>query len=129
MTVHAMSSIQHTAYAAFVESRTKELGNVALNLHHATTGMAGESGEALDITKKLWIYNQTPATVNKEGVTHFEHLIEELGDTLFYIQMACNHLGVTMEHVIGKNVEKLEKRYPLGYSDAAAAQRADKEKG
>jgi NTP pyrophosphatase (non-canonical NTP hydrolase) len=129
MTVSAMSTSHHISYAHFVESRTKELGNVALNLHHATTGMAGESGEALDITKKLWIYNQTPATTNKEGVTNFDHLIEELGDTLFYVQMACNHLGVTMEHVIGKNVAKLEKRYPTGYTDAAAAQRADKEKG
>jgi NTP pyrophosphatase (non-canonical NTP hydrolase) len=113
-------------YAAFVDSRTAQQESLALNLHHATTGMAGESGEALDITKKMWIYKQSIGTMNKEGVTHFEHLKEELGDTLFYIQMAANFLGCTLEELIEANMAKLTKRYPVGYSHEAAAARADK---
>lgn len=119
-----MSSID--LYPAFVRSRTKYLGNEALDLHHATTGMSGEAGEALDITKKIWIYNQTLETVNKSGVTHRTHLIEEAGDMLFYIQALCNHLGVSLEHLVTINMDKLERRYPTGYSDQAALERADK---
>lgn len=113
-------------YAAFVESRAKELNSVTMNLHHATTGISGEAGEALDITKKMWIYNQDLSTVNKEGQIHYTHLKEELGDILFYVQHACNILGVAMPVLIEENMAKLNKRYPVGYSDKAALERADK---
>lgn len=113
-------------YAEFVYSRAKHLGTLPLDLHHATTGMSGESGEALDITKKMWIYGQTLDTVNKEGKTHHNHLKEELGDTLFYIQHACNLLNTSIPQLLQENVDKLTKRYPVGYSDRAALERADK---
>lgn len=124
-TTHANSATE-AGYVDFVRTRTKVLGTLALDLHHATTGLSGESGEALDITKKMWIYNQSFMTLNKAGITHAEHLKEEAGDILFYLQMLCNHLGITMQHLRDHNVAKLTKRYREGYSDAAALERADK---
>lgn len=112
---------QHINYPQFVDGLGKGLETVALELHHATTGMCGEAGEALDITKKLWIYEKAL----DEGVV--EHLIEELGDLRWYYQAALNTLGITDEMVVGFNKTKLLKRYPGGvYSNAAAQARADK---
>lgn len=114
------------AYRQFVASRAKELETSALCLHHATTGMCGEAGEALDITKKMWIYEQQLHTTNKEGVTHEKHLLEEMGDLLFYLTMLCIYLDVSLAELMQSNTAKLTKRYPTGYSDKAALERADK---
>lgn len=113
-------------YPNFVASRAKILGNLALDLHHATTGMSTEAGEALSTTKKLWIYGADIDALNKEGVSNYRNLVEEIGDMLFYIQHACNLLQIDMGHVLEANMTKLEKRYPKGYSDSAALARADK---
>ena len=102
------------------------MGSLTMNLHHAATGMATEAGEALSTTKKMWIYGQDLATVNKEGKTNQQNLVEEAGDALFYIQMMCNLLGCTLLDLIAANEAKLRLRYPDGYSDAAASARADK---
>lgn len=113
-------------YAIFVLSRSKPMGSLTMNLHHASTGMATEAGEALSTTKKMWVYGQTLATVNKEGKSNYKNLIEEAGDNLFYLQMMCNLLGCTLLDLIAANEAKLRLRYPDGYSDQAAAERADK---
>ena len=46
-----------------------------------------------------------------------EHLIIELGDTMWYVAQACMALGISFEEVIETNVKKLEKRYPGGTFD------------
>lgn len=114
-------------YAAFVKSRTKDMGSLTMNVLHAAVGCGTEAGELLTTAKKMWIYNQSYLTVQKDGQTNAENLVEEAGDLLFYIQMLCNQLGTNMETLMIANMEKLNKRYPTGYSDAAAAARADKE--
>lgn len=113
-------------YAEFVGSRTKQLGDKTLRIHHATTGMATEAGEALDTSKKMWIYEQPLDTLRKDGQTHQGNLIEEAGDCLFYIQALCNELGVSLLDVMAENMNKLLMRYPTGYSNEAAKERADK---
>jgi NTP pyrophosphatase (non-canonical NTP hydrolase) len=116
-------------YHRFVEERRKHLGDVALDLHHMTTGIAGEGGESLDVTKKLWIYEQTLETVWKDGNAAKEHLVEEVSDTLFYIIGLCNLLEITLLDLIKYNTVKLTLRYPTGYSNEAAKGRADKPVG
>ena len=90
-----------------------------------TLGIAGESGELVDAVKKYWAYGK-PLNVN--------NVIEELGDLLFYIQgmlSTVTRQGAlspeTLEDLMITNMDKLSKRYPTGYSDAAAIARADKE--
>lgn len=103
-------------YAEFVNRLTVKRKGGIDGLLHATIGMSGESGEALDLVKKTWVYAK-PLDVDK--------LKNELGDTLFYLQFACNELGITLRDLAGINTAKLEARYPNGYSDAAAIARKD----
>lgn len=105
-------------YAAFVENLGKEMATPGEEAHHHTTGMAGEAGELLDITKKTWIYGK-PLDI--------EHIIEEMGDLRWYYQSMLNMLGLTDEDIQAANTIKLMKRYPNGvYSNADAIARADK---
>lgn len=110
----------HGKYADFVNSRAKVLSTHVQDILHAAVGVAGEGGELLDGIKKCWIYNKE---VDEQVVAN---LMEEAGDALFYIQHLCNVIGCTLQDLINGNIEKLCKRYPHGYSDAAALERADK---
>ncbi|MCI5669901.1 MAG: nucleoside triphosphate pyrophosphohydrolase family protein [Candidatus Enterosoma sp.] len=65
-------------------------------------GLAGESGECCDIVKKNRFQGHE---LNKE------HLIEELGDVMWYIAETASGLGVTLEEVAQYNLDKLHKRY------------------
>lgn len=113
------------AYANFVKSRAKEFPNGYENLLHASVGCSTEAGQFLDTMKKVWVYGQALSHTNKEGQSHFQNIDEELGDMLFYIQLACIYVGTDIESLVRANMTKLAKRYPTGYSDAAAATRAD----
>lgn len=124
-----MSDVHLSIYSGFVREKTKEMGSLKLNILHAALGCGTEAGELMDTAKKMWIYQQSIGTLNKEGVSHHRNLVEELGDLLFYAQMMCNHLEISLDDAIAENMEKLNKRYPKGYSDTAAAERADKAAG
>lgn len=65
-------------------------------------GLAGESGECCDIVKKNRFQGHE---LNRE------HLIEELGDVLWYIAETASGLSVSMEEVAQYNLDKLHKRY------------------
>lgn len=105
-------------YAKFVASLVKDMGSQTLDIHHAATGIAGEAGELLDCSKKHWVYGKPLDT---------ENMVEELGDLMFYVTAMLLLIDVPMATILQKNVEKLEKRYPQEYSDAAAIARADKQ--
>lgn len=83
---------------------------------HACIGLAGESGECLDLVKKSWVYGK-PLDLVK--------LQTEAGDTLHYLVMLCIANGWTLEDLVANNRAKLNLRYPTGYTDAAAIARAD----
>lgn len=91
-------------------------------LLHGAVGMSGESGEVLDIVKKSWVYDRD---------LPIDKIMEELGDTLHYMFMVLIKLeeitGVkfTLADLIRNNMVKLNKRYPDGFSKAAAIARAD----
>lgn len=86
-------------------------------LVHAAVGVSGEAGELLDAVKKHWIYGKPLDVAN---------LIEEVGDALFYLQALATEAGFTLDDAMRQNVIKLSKRYPQGYTDQAAQDRADK---
>lgn len=87
-------------------------------LLHAAVGVAGEAGELLDAIKKHWIYSKP---------LDRENLIEECGDALFYISALLDNCGSSLPEAMHENMAKLNKRYPAGYTDQAAQERADKE--
>lgn len=89
------------------------------HLLHMAVGVAGEGGELLDAFKKHVIYNKELDRAN---------VVEELGDLEFYMEGIRAHLGITREETLEHNYLKLmKKRYPNGYSDQAAQDRADKQ--
>ena len=89
-------------------------------LMHAALGLATEGGEFTTEVKRMVIYDQ-PLTADREA-----HIREELGDALWYIALACEALGMSMHLVARENIDKLKKRFPETYSNAAAEARADK---
>ena len=86
-------------------------------LVHAAVGCGTEAGELLDAVKKSWIYG---AALDEENV------LEECGDQLFYVTAMLLECGFTLDDAMEHNKRKLRERYPEGYTDAAARERADK---
>ncbi len=79
--------------------------NIA-RLDTAASGLVAESGEFMEIVKKMKFQGKPYNEANKE------HLMIELGDVLWYAANACMALGVRMEEVIIRNTVKLAARYP-----------------
>lgn len=84
---------------------------------HAALGMAGEVGEVVDMIKKNIFYGKPLDAV---------HIREEVGDLLWYTALLLNSIGATFEEVMEENRQKLDKRFPTGYSNSAAMAREDK---
>ena len=84
---------------------------------HAAVGIAGEAGEVLDAVKKTWIYGKE---------LDRENILEEAGDLLFYITALLTENGFTLDEAMQANIDKLARRYPAGWSQKAAIERADK---
>ena len=81
-------------------------------------GLCGESGEAIDIVKK-WLA--------QGHELDREHLIRELGDIAWYIAELAYILGVPLEEVLEKNIDKLKSRYPEGFRTADSVNRKDED--
>lgn len=75
-------------------------------LINGVMGLCGESGEAIDVVKK-WLA--------QGHELDREHLIKELGDVAWYIAEIAHVLGVPLEEVLQKNIDKLRQRYPDGF--------------
>ena len=94
--------------------RMGELDRQGANIERLTTagvGLAAESGEFLEIVKKMVFQGKPWNDDNRE------HLIIELGDAMWYVAQACMALDVSFDEVIERNVTKLENRYPGGSFD------------
>lgn len=52
---------------------------------------------------------------------------EELGDVCWYLAVAADAIGVTLEEIMIRNLEKLEKRYPHGFEAERSLHREDYE--
>ena len=94
--------------------RLGELDRKGANIERLTTsgvGLAAESGEFLEIVKKM-VFQGKPWTDDNR-----EHLIIELGDVMWYVAQACMALDISFDEVLERNVKKLEKRYPGGHFD------------
>lgn len=69
-------------------------------------GLAGESGEVLDMVKK-WVFH--------EKELDREHLKKEIGDVMWYVAMLCESFGFELDEILQMNVDKLKARYPEGF--------------
>lgn len=76
----------------------------------AMTGLAGEVGECCDLWKKLKFQGKDLSEENRQK------LIDELGDVCWYLSQASMALGIGIEEIIAKNMQKICDRYPNGFS-------------
>jgi len=119
--------LEESRYALFVASRSKnpleirkefaDKNPIDVAILHGVMGVATEAGELLGALKKSFAYNQT---------VDYENIIEEIGDIEFYLTMIRNAMQLGRGEVLEANMKKLTERYPEGYSDQAAKERADK---
>ena len=96
----------------YLADRLVELDRKGANIERLTTaavGMSAESGEFLEIIKKM-VFQGKPWTDDNR-----KHLIIELGDVMWYVAQACMALDISFDEVIEGNIKKLEKRYPGGH--------------
>ncbi len=77
----------------------------------AAVGMSAESGEFIEVVKKM-IFQGKP--VNEENLFHLKR---ELGDVMWYVAQACMALDTSFDEIIEMNVDKLKARYPGGEFD------------
>ena len=73
-------------------------------------GLAGEAGEVVDGIKKREYHGRT------DEIT-VAHLVEELGDVMWYVANISTTLGVTLDEVLERNYDKLHNRYPDLYKE------------
>ena len=111
--VNAVTSDSSKDFESLVD-RLGDLDRQGANperLATAAVGLSAESGEFLEIVKKMVFQGKPWDEHNRK------HLIIELGDVMWYVAQACMALEVSFDEVIERNVKKLEKRYPGGSFD------------
>lgn len=70
--------------------------------------IAGEAGELANAVKKMLWHGHEVDIPKVE---------DELGDLMWYIATTARGLGIDLEHVAVKNIEKLKQRYPDGFKE------------
>ena len=85
-------------------------------LNEGALGLVAESGEVADLVKKH-LYQGHPFKKDK--------LIEELGDVMWYIALLCYSQNLSLHDIMQGNINKLEQRYPNGFSVEDSIKRVD----
>jgi len=80
----------------------------------AALGLAGEAGEFANMIKKMTAHGH-PISL--------EELAEELGDVLWYTAEAASACGLKLADIAQGNVDKLQRRYPEGFSQQRSINR------
>ena len=86
-------------------------------LANAFFGLAGETGEVVDWAKKT-LYHGHKEDLGK--------LREELGDLLWYVAAIASLHGLFLDDIAQANIDKLQARYPNGFTQADSIARRDK---
>ena len=89
--------------------RTAQTDKLTANelLLNSTLGLCGESGEVADLVKKHRFQGHD---------IEIEHIAKELGDVAWYLAVGAYAIGFDLESIFRMNIEKLEARYPDGFS-------------
>ena len=85
-------------------------------LINGVMGLCGEAGEAIDIVKKHLAQGHE---------LDREKLIKELGDVAWYLAETAYALGVPLEDVLIRNIDKLRARYPQGFEAKRSIERTE----
>lgn len=102
------------------QQQAMQIKNPALGpkdtLINGVMGLCGESGEVIDLVKKHLAQGHP---LDREA------LIKELGDVAWYLAETAAALEVDLDTVCQRNLDKLHKRYPEGFSTQASLHRTE----
>jgi len=83
--------------------------NVGENFIYPTIGLAGETGEVSEKIKK--VIRDKGGKIDDETR---EMIKKELGDVLWYVSQLASELGISLDDIAEKNIEKLYSRLERG---------------
>ena len=98
-------SIELDALKESFDQIEKKSGIKTPRLLTAALGLGSETGEFVEIVKKIFLQGKPPSDEN------IFHMKRELGDIMWYWVTACAALGLDPYEVISENQEKLAARY------------------
>lgn len=101
-------------YYQYLAGRTRNKDIQPLELANYGLGLTGEAGEVADHIKK---YSFHKHELPKDEIE------KELGDVLWYIANIANVLDLDLNVIAKKNIDKLQKRYPQGFSSSDSINR------
>ena len=101
--------------AALRTAQTDQFSASDLLLNSAL-GLCGESGEVADLVKKHRFQGHD---------LDFGHIAKELGDIAWYLAVGAYAIGLDLETIFRMNIEKLEARYPDGFTTDRSLHRAE----
>lgn len=107
---------QEKAARTLIDGPDFELSDTEFMLVWKALGLAGEAGEVADTIKK-GILHQHGLDVAK--------VEKELGDVLWYVAAISTLLGLDLNSIMRKNIDKLLERYPNGYNSNDSKKRVD----
>ena len=85
------------------EAKKRYENYAMVRMNHSVMGLTGEVGEMAGALERALHYGQS---------FNLPNFVEEIGDCLWYLALACNACGVQMSDVMNANIEKLRQRYP-----------------
>ena len=107
-------------YIEIYQNEVKRTINTKLHLrdqlNNFCLGLSGEVGEILDHFKKSFYQGHE---LDKDKLKN------EIGDVMWYLANMCNELGFDLEEVMIENIEKLNKRYPNGFTEKDSINREE----
>ena len=80
------------------------------DLERVVLGICGEAGEVAEFFKKFYREDKDSETATFD----YSGIRKEIGDTLYYLAMLCNILGMKLEDVAQVNITKLADRQKRG---------------
>jgi NTP pyrophosphatase (non-canonical NTP hydrolase) len=85
-------------------------GDATARFEYSVIGLVTESAKLLDMVKK-----------SKKNVFPIksERVEEELGDLLWYLNLALDEVGMSFEDLMESNIKKIGKKYPVADAEAA----------
>ena len=98
--------------------RTARLGEVAPieSMKNFSMGLCSEAGELIGMLKQHFYQGHDFNEAN---------FVEEIGDCLWYLANLCNLTEYTLEDCMTGNINKLQKRYPDGFTPQDSIARVD----
>lgn len=87
-----------------------------IRLLEGSMGLVGESGEAMDILKKVLFQGHKLDRL---------HMARELGDIAWYLAVSADAIGYDLETILQMNIDKLWERYPEGFESELSIHRKE----